>query len=384
MWSTQTADRGIVAEQLFQRSRSSACARCGNACLPPPRPGRYKCPQCGGLLRSRSGRHLRLLAPVSAAVGGVFTIVAAGLLFTQIPRFAERVAAAPGTDRTPIPSVGYPGSLYPGRPGHEGAEVRANLHRAAQLERDLRLDADDFDLAIRLTHAYLAVAERDFIVGVVGEKRALRKAAWALGAARRGADPQTDGPYLSMLQDRWRLLANPDNTGGPWRSGYGGYGPPPRATPGDVEEARAEIERLRSRTADAPERARDWRRLGWAYVALARAYAGPRAQQFGADLLLQGPDMREALAAGEEAMREAWVRARSPEGRRLAYTALARIYRFQGRNDAERDALEKAVRLRPNLRRDWQRLADVCRRERDFTAARRALAAAEQCEWGLF
>jgi tetratricopeptide (TPR) repeat protein len=316
-------------------------------------------------------------------VGGVFTIVAAGLLLTQLPRFAERVAAAPGSFRTPIPSLGHSGSLYPGRPGHEGSEARAYLQRAAQLERDLRLDPDDFDLAIRMMYACLAVAERDFIVGPVGAKRALRKAAWALAAARRGADPDTDGPYLAMLEARWRLLADPGNDGGTWRAGYGGYGPP-RMVLRDAQEAQAEITRLRARTAENPQSSRNWRRLGWAYGALARGGAGTRPQPFDAEPPLRGPGARQALAAAEEALREALVRARSPEGRRLAYSGLARIYRFQGRNDAERDALEKAVRIRPTLRRDWERLSDVYRRERDFIAARRALAAAAQCEWGLF
>jgi tetratricopeptide (TPR) repeat protein len=355
-------------------------------CLPAPRPGRYKCPRCGELLRAqRPRRQLHLLAPVSAAVGGVFTIVAAGLLMTQAPRFAERVAAETGVAGTPIPNVGYPGALYPERPGYESLEARSYLRRAAQLEHDLRLDKDDFDIATRIVNACLAVAERDFIVGSKAARHALHMAERALAAARRGADPETDGPYLAMLESRWRLMANPDNIVRARGEGYGGYyGPGPWMGRGPLWEGREELARLQARAAANPKSARNWRRLGWAYVALARTSAGAREQPFDLDPPLRTPAARQALAAAEAAMREARDRARSKEGRRLAYSALARIYRYEGRNDAERDVLERAVQLRPNLRRDWERLADVCGRERDFPAARRALAAADQCEPGTF
>jgi hypothetical protein len=376
-----------VAEPLFCTSSFSACPRCGNGYYPPPRPGRYKCPQCDGLLQLRQPRAQRLPASLSAIIGGVFTLVAVGLLLTHAPRFAERVAAAPGRIDTPVPSVGYLGPLYQGRPGHEGREAHAFLLRATQLERDLRLDTDDFDIATRMAHACLSVAERDIIVGPAGAERALRKAAWALAAARRDADPDTDGPYLAMLESRWRLMANPGSAvrAPAWGySGYGGYGPPPGMGSRDIREAREEIARLQARAAASPERARHWRRVGRAYVALARAYSGAREQPFGAERPMRSPAAREALAAAEDALSQALQRARSPEGRRLAYTSLARVYHLQGRNDAERAALERAVRLRPNLRRDWERLADACGQAGDFAAARRALTAAERCEPGPF
>jgi tetratricopeptide (TPR) repeat protein len=333
--SSGSAEKGAHRED--RERLQLACAACGNHCRVPGSSTRaYACPRCGHplpLSHARAStspprrRRLGALSGTRALLIG--TLVTASMALAIHAGLASYRAASSesATSRPRAPLVRL-----------TAAEERNYAFRERQLEEDLRRDAGDFEVLVRLGHLNLQLAE----CWAQDRGSHLRRARNYLLLAATHSMSRGDAFHVHALLD----AANAPNPRFILVNLPGEVGPPPRE---DESWIRLRLGWLEDEVSFHPTDSRWLRRLGDTYLAL-YSVMGPRGggpiapSEEGAPI----SDPREARQRAAAYYRRAIETARTHEALCRALYREAEMYRVINEPSRAAALLERLLTIQPN------------------------------------